>query len=89
MNTSTKTHRPHSINIESRAKANLQGVEKVIASNPDQISVITTDGALTILGADLRILKFDSDLGTFAIEGKINTVKYQGQKESFAKRIFK
>ena len=53
------------------------------------MNLITSRGALSISGKELRILKFDADTGKLSLEGEINSLKYEGGKKPLLKRIFK
>ncbi|MCL2255458.1 MAG: hypothetical protein FWC11_01195 [Firmicutes bacterium] len=93
-NQSTLTNKkPHSVNIDRRQRATLQGVEKVISSNENLISLLTTEGGLVLNGSEFKIIKFDAESGFLSIEGKTNSFKYtavSGEKTgSVFKKIFK
>jgi len=82
------TKRNHVINLDNREKGNITGVIKVISSNNVQLLLETSAGGLTIMGNELKILKFNADEGYLSFEGTINSVKYSAPKVSFIKKIF-
>ena len=75
---SSVNKRSHSINIDRRQRVSLQGVEKVISSNENLISLLTSEGGLILNGADFKIVKFDAESGYLSIEGWVNSFKYSG-----------
>ncbi|MCI9031790.1 MAG: hypothetical protein HFK09_04625 [Clostridia bacterium] len=79
----------HSLSITDRKNGTVEGVNKVVSANPETVNLITSRGALSICGKDLRILKFDADTGKLSLEGEINSLKYEGGKKPLLKRIFR
>jgi len=80
--------RNHVVNIDNRAKGNITGVDKVISSNTTQLLLETSNGGLTVLGSELKILKFNADEGYLSFEGTVNSLKYSAAKVPFFKKIF-
>ncbi len=79
----------HSLSVADRKSGLVEGVSKVVSANPETVNLITSRGALSISGKDLRILKFDADTGKLSLEGEINSLKYESGKKPLLKRIFK
>ena len=75
----------HSLSVADRKSGLVEGVSKVVSA----VNLITSRGALSISGKELRILKFDADTGKLSLEGEINSLKYEGGKKPLLKRIFK
>ena len=89
METKQAEKKPHSINLENRSHAALTGVEKVVSSNENCITLLTSGGELVIFGANLKINKFDNVSGQLSFEGTVNKLQYSAGKEKLIKRIFK
>ena len=83
-----KSEKHHVVNIDHRNKGNITGVVKVISSNNTQLILDTSVGGLTILGSNLKILKFSADDGYLSFEGTTNSIRYSAAKVPFLKRIF-
>ena len=84
--------RPHTISIERCEKAVLNGVEKVVSSNENIVSLLTTEGALVLNGSGFRIVKFDGESGHLILEGRVKNLKYSSEsvdKGGVFKKIFK
>lgn len=81
--------RPHAVRIENRTDGTVSGVEKLISSSADALSLVTSEGALTICGTDLKLERYSVEDGNLAFSGKVNSLKYAGAKVPLAKRIFK
>ena len=86
---SEKPKKPHALNIESRSKGLVSGVEKVVSANETALLLETSAGGLHITGGDLRIHKFDMDSGSLVFEGAVNGVRYAAAKIPLLKRIFR
>ena len=80
--------KPHTLNIENRAKGFVTGVTKVISSNDSLLTLETGAGGLAIMGSGLKIHKFNAEDGTLTLEGTVNSVKYSAAKVPFLKRVF-
>ena len=90
--TQNKTALPeakHAVTLENRNRGSIDGVTKVVSAYPDAINLVTSKGALTVSGKDLKILKFDADTGRLSFDGEVNALKYDGGKKPLLKRIFK
>ncbi len=71
----------------------VSGVEDVDNFDEDIIVAYTTEGMMTIRGADFRINKLSVDEGELEVEGEIDSVEYSDRhktdKGGFFKKIFK
>ncbi|MCL1945115.1 MAG: hypothetical protein FWF56_04845 [Firmicutes bacterium] len=89
-NQSTKTH---SINIETRNRGTVTGVDKVISSNDTSINLHTIDGGLHMSGKDFKIKKYSQEEGIISFEGEVDNIKYSQlrtpQKGGILKKMFK
>ena len=83
------THTNHTLICENRQKLALRGVQKVESSTPTQFSCIINGNMVTVLGKNLHIKKLDLQTGSLELEGEVNSIKYQSEKKSFIKRLFK
>ncbi len=81
--------RTHTITIENRSKAFLTGVNKVISSNESSLLLETSEGGLSVQGANLKISKYDMEAGTLSFEGSVNGLKYSAAKEPVLKKLFR
>lgn len=89
MENKTENKKEHSVTMLNRAKISMTGIEKVVNSSPTQLNVISSEGALTILGKELKIEQFSVSDGTLELTGSLDSVKYMAAKTPVLKRIFK
>ena len=61
----------HNIIIEDRKKLTLSGVKDVISFDDETLLLETALGRLTVKGAGLHIVNFDTASGDLFAEGKI------------------
>ena len=64
----------HNIIIEDRKKLTLSGVKDVISFDDETLLLETALGRLTVKGAGLHIVNFDTASGDLFAEGKIYSV---------------
>ncbi|EJO5347468.1 sporulation protein YabP [Clostridium botulinum] len=64
------------LNLESRKKLILSGVNEVISFNEEEIMLKTTLGDLDIKGSNLKMNKLDVQNGDVIIVGTINSCVY-------------
>lgn len=88
-NTSLIDNNKSSINLENRKKLSLTGVIEVLSFDEEQISLNTNQGALNILGSNLRVNKLDVQNGDVVIQGLIKSMSYCGKKPKKKLKIFK
>lgn len=79
----------HKLVCENRKKLTLSGIEKVDSANLTQITLISQNIYLYILGKDLHVDKLDVSSGHIEITGQIDTIKYADKKTNLLKRMFK
>ena len=79
----------HKLICDSRKFLQLTGVEKVESSNENQVVCVVLGVPLVILGKDMHMKKLDLVEGQIEIEGQIDSIKYQTERKSIFKRIFK
>ena len=82
---------PHNVNIDSREKITVSGVEQVENFDENIISMVTTEGKLAISGEGLHIERLSVDTGDLFVTGHVNGIEYSNgkkQKSNLFSRIF-
>ncbi|WP_251860663.1 sporulation protein YabP [Clostridium sp. Marseille-Q2269] len=82
------------LNLESRKKLVLSGVNEVISFNEEEITLKTTLGDLDIKGSNLKMNKLDVQNGDVIIIGSINSCVYlnnesKANRSSIFSKLFK
>ncbi|MDO4744237.1 MAG: sporulation protein YabP [Clostridia bacterium] len=72
----------HDIVIKDRKVLSATGIEDVESFDDDKIVAYTTEGQITVKGAELRINRLTVDSGELEIEGIIDSVEYQDTHRS-------
>ncbi len=77
--------------IEDRKKLTLSGVKDVISFDDETLLLETVLGRLTVKGAGLHIVNFDTASGDLFAEGKIYAAVYTSDEKNggFFSRIFR
>ena len=81
----------HNIIIEDRKKLTLSGVKNVISFDDETLLLETVLGRLTVKGAGLHIVNFDTASGDLFAEGKIYAAVYTSDEKNggFFSRVFR
>lgn len=81
----------HNIIIEDRKKLTLSGVKDVISFDDETLLLETVLGRLTVKGAGLHIVNFDTASGDLFAEGKIYATVYTSDEKNggFFSRVFR
>lgn len=83
----------HSLAMKGREFLSASGIEDVESFDDDKIVTYTTEGQMTVKGAELRITRLSVDDGELEIEGIIDAIEYQDTHRSegggFWGKIFK
>lgn len=80
----------HSIIIENRKKITMTGVKDVLSFDEETVILETSMGRLTVKGAGLHILNFDTESGEITAEGKIYAAVYTAEESGgIFSRIFR
>ena len=81
----------HNIIIEDRKKLTLSGVKDVISFDDETLLLETALGRLTVKGAGLHIVNFDTASGDLFAEGIIYAAVYTSEERSggFFSRVFR
>ena len=67
----------HTIQMSGREKLLSAGIEDVESFDDDKIIAYTTEGQMTVKGAELRINRLSVEDGELEIEGVIDSIEYQ------------
>ena len=83
----------HKLTMVGRNKMTVTGVEDVDSFDDDKIVAYTTEGVMTVKGADFRINRLSVDLGGRRIIKKIDSIEYadghKSDKGGFLSKIFR
>ena len=88
-NKENKIKPKHSITLESRKRALVTGVEKVVDASPTIINTVTSDGALVVKGNGLKIVSYSEADGCLTFEGEVSLMQYSGAKKPLLRRLFR
>ena len=81
------------ISLKKRSELQISGVSDIISSDENSIYLNTSDGALLIEGAELRIISINVAGGDMSVEGKVDSLAYSDktkmQKSGFFARMLK
>lgn len=81
----------HNAIIENRKKLTLTGVKDVLSFDEETVILDTVLGRLTIKGAGLHIINFDTQSGDLSAEGRLYAYVYTSEEKSggFFSRLFR
>lgn len=83
----------HKFHMIGREKINVSGVEDVDSFDDDKIIAYTTEGLMTIKGAQLRINRLSVESGELEIEGEVDSIEYadghKSDKGGLLSKIFR
>ena len=68
--------RPHGLTLEGRRRAVITGVNELTSFNEQMVTLITGEGALTILGDNLHVSHLTLEDGRLLVEGDISALEY-------------
>ncbi len=71
-----KDEQQHRIVMTGREKMTASGVEDVDSFDDDRVVAYTTEGVMTVKGAELRINSLSVETGELEIEGEIDSIEY-------------
>ena len=66
----------HAVSLEGRRRAVISGVQAVDSFNEQMVTLITGEGALTILGNNLHVSHLTLEDGRLLVEGDISALEY-------------
>ena len=79
--TKQRTDMPHTLIMEGRKRLSISGVEDVESFDEEAIIVHTTKGMLIIRGEGLHIEKLTLDGGDLAVEGLVQSLRYEEERK--------
>ena len=81
----------HNVIIEDRKKLTLNGIKDVLSFDEETIILETALGRLTVKGANLHIINFDTSSGDHSAEGKVYAFVYTTEEKNggIFSRIFR
>lgn len=83
---------PHCVSMEDREKLFITGVSDVDSFDEQTVTVITSEGELSIRGSGLHIGKLSTDTGEMTVEGRIDALNYSDEtpkQSGFFSRVFR
>ena len=85
--------RPHTLTMEDRQRVQITGVEDVDSFNEEMIVLLTSVGAMTLIGEGLHIGQLNLEHGVLSIEGQIMALEYdeksRAARSNVLGRLFK
>lgn len=84
----------HNLNLISRKSINITGVKKIDNFSENEFILETIMGFMIIKGANLEIIKLDTQDGNVSIKGKIDSIVYtdknkKQKNEGILDKLFK
>ena len=71
---------PHAVSLEGRKRAVISGVQAVDGFDGQMVTLITGEGARTILGDNLHVSHLTLEDGRLLVEGDISALEYDAPK---------
>ena len=87
-----KSYQPHNLVLEDRKHLVISGIKDVDSFDEQTIIADSTFGQISIIGSNLKINRFNAEIGELAIDGDIDTIGYadnQQERGGFFGRIFR
>lgn len=78
-------NKAHSLSIQNREDAHLEGVLEVIRFDENEVLLETVCGTLSIDGDGLHLSEWNAERGSAVLEGRIDAVTYFNKKQDDAK----
>lgn len=85
----------HKIQVTSRNRANITGVNDVLSFDAGEILLATEQGILMIRGQELHVNRLTLEKGEVDVDGRIDSMTYSDETdygksaETFISRLFK
>lgn len=68
--------RPHGLSLEGRSRAVVSGVSELSGCSEQMVVMMTSEGALTILGEGLHVGRLNLEEGQLSVDGTIQALEY-------------
>ncbi len=78
----------HKISMTARKEMTIDGVTNVESFDDQEVVLSTTEGLLIVHGKDLHIKQLNLDNGNLAIEGYVDGLQYEEERETKGGRGF-
>lgn len=72
--------RPHSLTLDERQRAVITGVLDVESFNEQMIVLMTSAGAMTVVGEALHVSRLNLDDSQLVIEGQVGAIQYDERR---------
>lgn len=66
----------HMLTMSGRSRLCVTGVEDVDSFDDDSVTAYTSEGVMTVRGADFKINRLNVDSGELELEGEIDSIEY-------------
>lgn len=73
---------PHDVALEGRRRAVISGVQAVDSFNEQMVTLLTSEGALTLLGEGLHVSRLTLEDGRLLVEGDISALEYDSPRKT-------
>ena len=70
----------------SRARMELTGIEEGESFSETEITLVSSLGRISVLGADLKIGNFSAERGTLSLTGRVDGFSYWEEREIEGRR---
>lgn len=85
--------RPHTLTMEGRQHVQITGVTDVDSFNEEMIVLLTSAGAMTLVGTELHISQLNLENGMLTIGGTVTALEYddhsRGSRGNVLSRLFR
>ena len=78
----------HLVSLKGRGAMSASGIEDVESFDDDKIVAYTTEGQMTVKGAQLKINRLSVEDGELEIEGIIDSIEYSDSHQSSGSGIW-
>ena len=80
-----ENNRAHSLSIQERHRAHLEGVIEVIRFDENEVLLETSSGTLSIDGEGLSLGEWNAERGLASFNGRIDAITYFDKKQDDSK----
>ena len=79
--------RPHGLTLEGRRRAVITGVNELTNFNEQMVVLMTSEGALTLLGEGLHVNRLNLEEGQLSVDGVISAMEYDERARGKGKAL--